>query len=169
LAAANLPVLSNEFLVMPGVMSSSRAGSCTLKGYFATLVVCFISLLGKTNCLLEARPLRQHVLSAVPTPEVQAQPATVEGIETSFMPLRRRSLFTPRTYCRGMGRMMVALATVSSSCEVAAQLSHCLLIQCVHHWVILLAISGGIFGWGTTGESPGVYSLTWHGSGDRQV
>jgi hypothetical protein len=65
--------------------------------------------------------------------------------------------------------MIVALATVSGLHEVAVCWSHCLLICHVHRWVILLTISGGIVGWGTTEESLGTCSSTWHGDGDRQA
>jgi hypothetical protein len=56
--------------------------------------------------------------------------------------------------------MSVALATVCGLHEVAARRSLCLLIHCVHCWGILLAISGRIVGWGTTGELSGLCSLT---------
>jgi hypothetical protein len=65
--------------------------------------------------------------------------------------------------------MSVLLATVSSLHEVAVRRSHCLLIRCIHCWVILLVISGGIAGQGTTRELSGVCSLTWHGDEDRQA
>jgi hypothetical protein len=65
--------------------------------------------------------------------------------------------------------MSVVLAIVSGLHEVVAHRSLCLLICCVHRWVLLLAISGGSVGWGTTGELSDSYSLTWHSSGDRQV
>jgi hypothetical protein len=65
--------------------------------------------------------------------------------------------------------MSVAFATVSGLHEVAARQSLCLLICRVHRWVIMLAISGGIVCWGTTGESSGLCSLTWHGGRDRQA
>jgi hypothetical protein len=42
-----------------------------------------------------------------------------------------------------------------------------LLIRRDHLWVILLAISGGIVDWSTTGELSGLCSLTWHGGRDR--
>jgi hypothetical protein len=64
--------------------------------------------------------------------------------------------------------MLVAFATVSGLHDVAVRQSFCLLIPHVHHWVILLAISGGIDGWGTTRQLLGLCSLIWHGSGDRQ-
>jgi hypothetical protein len=65
--------------------------------------------------------------------------------------------------------MSVGLATVSGLQGVAVRQSRCLLICHVHRWVILLAISGEIVGRGTTGESLGSCSLTWHGSRDIQV
>ena len=153
---------------MPGVMWSSHAGSCTLKGYSTPSFACFILPLRRTNCLLEVWPVCQHMSSAVPTPEVQALSATVEGIELSSMPLWRRLLSTPRTYWRRGGQMTVALATVFGLHEVAAWRSLCLLIHHVHCWVILLAISGGSVGWGMTGEFLGSCSSTWHGSGGRR-
>jgi hypothetical protein len=64
--------------------------------------------------------------------------------------------------------MSVVLATVSGLHEVAAWRSHCLFICRVHHWVILLAIFGGIVGWGTTGDLSGLCSSIWHSSGDRR-
>jgi hypothetical protein len=66
----------------------------------------------------------------------------------------------PRTYWRGVGRMSVVLATVSGVREVVVRWSLCLMIHRVHHWVILLAISGGSVGWGRTGELFDVCSLT---------
>jgi hypothetical protein len=65
--------------------------------------------------------------------------------------------------------MSVVLATVSGLHEVAARQSLCLLIFHVHHWVILLAITGESVSWGTTGESLGSCSLTWHGGKDGQA
>jgi hypothetical protein len=155
---------------MPGVMWSSHAGSCTLKGYSTPSFACFILPLRRTNCLLEVWPVCQHMSSAVPTPEVQALSATVEGIELSSMLLWRRLSLTPRMFWHGGGRLLsVALATVSGLHEVATRRSCCLLIRHIHHCVILLTISGGIVGWGKTGESLGLCSLTWHSSRDRQA
>jgi hypothetical protein len=150
------------------MMWSSYTGSHTLKGYSAISVASFISPPRRTNHLLETRLVCQHVLSTVPTPEVQALSATVEGIEPSSMPLQMRTLLMPRTYWCGGGRMSVALATVSGLHEVAARQSLCLLIRRVYRWVILLVISGGIVGWGMTGESLGLCSLAWHSGRDRQ-
>ncbi len=59
--------------------------------------------------------------------------------------------------------MSVVLATVSGLHEVVALRSLRLLIRRVHRWVILLAISGGSVGWGTTGELSGLCLFTWHG------
>jgi hypothetical protein len=84
--------------VMPGVMRSSCAGSCTLKGYSATPVACFISPPGRTNLLWDARPLRGHGSSLVTTPKVQALSATVDGMEPFSMPLRRMSSSMPMMY-----------------------------------------------------------------------
>ncbi len=66
--------------MMPGVMCSSCAGSCTLKGYSATLVAFFISLPGRINLLWDAQPVRGHGSSSVPTPKVQALSATVDDM-----------------------------------------------------------------------------------------
>jgi hypothetical protein len=65
--------------------------------------------------------------------------------------------------------MSVVLVTVSGLHKVVARRSLHLSICRVHSWVILLAISGGSVGWGTTRESSGSCSLTWHGDGDRQA
>jgi hypothetical protein len=61
-------MLSNKFLVMPGVMWSSCAGSHTLKGYSATSVAC----------------LCWHVSSEVPSLAVQVLSAMVEGDRAVF-------------------------------------------------------------------------------------
>jgi hypothetical protein len=128
-------------LVMPGVMCSSCTGSRTLKGYSATSVACFISPPGRINLLWDARPVRGHGLSLVPTPKVQPLSATVDVMEPSFMPLRKMSSSTPMMYCLGWGRLVVMLAIVSVLLD-----SCCLLIRHAHRWAILLAVVGGIVG-----------------------
>ncbi len=135
-------VLRSEFLAMPGVMCSSCAGSRTLKGYSATLVACFISPPGRINLLWDAWPVRGHGSSLVPTPEVQALSATVDGMEPSSMPLRRMSSSTPMMYCLVWGRLVAMLAIVSVLLD-----SRCLLLRRAHRWAILLAVAGGIVGW----------------------
>ena len=128
--------------MMPGLMCSSCAGSCTLKGYSATSVACFISPPGRTNLLWDARPVRGHGSSLVPTPKVQALSATADGMGPSSMPLHRMLSSTPMMYCLGWGRLVVVLAIVSGLLD-----SRCLLIQRAHCWAILLAVAGGIVGW----------------------
>jgi hypothetical protein len=137
-----LLVLRSEFSVMPGVMCSSCAGSCTLKGYSATSVACFISLPGRINLLWDARPVRGHESSSVPTLKVQALSATVDGMEPSSMPLCRMLSSTPMMYCLVWGRLVAMLATMS----VLLDSPH-LLMRHAYCWAILLAVAGGIVGW----------------------
>ena len=128
--------------MMPGLMCSSCAGSCTLKGYSATSVACFISPPGRINLLWDARPVRGHGSFLVPTPKVQALSATVDGMEPSSMPLRRMLSLTLMMYYMVWGRLVAMLAIVLVLLD-----SRRLLMRCAHRWVILLAVAGGIVGW----------------------
>ncbi len=119
--------------MMPGVMCSFCAGSRTLKGYSATLVACFISPPGMINLLWDARLVRGHGSSLVPTPKVQALSATVDGMEPSSMPLHKILSSTPMMYCLVWGRLVAMLAIVSVLLD-----SRRLLMQRAHRWAILL-------------------------------
>jgi hypothetical protein len=85
--------------------------------------------------------VRGHGSSLVPTPEVQALSATIDGMEPSSVPLRRMSSAL-MMYCLGWGRLVVVLAIVLGLFDFCR-----LLIRHTHRWAILLAVAGGIVGW----------------------
>ncbi len=103
-------MLNNEFLVMLGVMCSSCAGALTLNGYSAILVALTILPPGRTNFFLDARPVRQHGLFNLLTPEVHPLSTTVEGMAPFSKPRQSRSSSSPMTYHREVGALSLMFA-----------------------------------------------------------